>query len=500
MNKQMITLTIRMQGIGAWPVGPEAPAITIGRALSNDIVLDDAGLSRQHAAVTYRNGAVWIEDLQSKNGTFVNGRAVRHQTQLRPGDSLRLGSQALEVEGEQGTILDSHHEMRPRPAMEQSSSANLRLADIPAEGDPSFAWLLGFMGEVAQGLLGDSSPEAYAQQVLDRLFDYMRPSQGALLLRNEEGELEPVVQRQGENQGGPQPISKSLVNLAVTQRKAMVFHQPDQGEEAPPPSSVMEFGIHSAVFAPLIHQEQVVGLLYLDARGGRAPFGQQHLDLVVTLSHLVAAKLHTLRLRQEVQSVRNMALAAQQRVLQNQLNPHALFNALNGIMELIHQDRALAEAQVRHLSSFLRRILTASEADLGTLAEERELLHDYLAMESLRLGKRLRLTWDWKASVDDVRIPPLLLQPLVENALKHGIGPCCEGGELRLCAHLEGGTAVLRVINGGVPYFPGQAQGSGIGLKNLASRLALHFGNRASLSLGTMGGETLAEVRVPTKA
>lgn len=192
------------------------------------------------------------------------------------------------------------------------------------------------------------------------------------------------------------------------------------------------------------------------------------------------------------------AREAQSRALQGQLHPHVLFNALNGLAELIHKNADQAEDSVRHLSDLLRKVLAATDDPNYSLRHERNILEHYLDMEGLRLGGRLLLGWDWDLAMEGFKLPPLLLQPLVENAIKHGVAPCREGGELRIQARREGGEAVLCVRNTGMPLeATGERRGPAIGLSNLRSRLALSFGGAARFTLASEQGWTVAEVRLP---
>lgn len=198
---------------------------------------------------------------------------------------------------------------------------------------------------------------------------------------------------------------------------------------------------------------------------------------------------------QEREAARAEALVARTRLLQSQVHPHVLFNALNGLAELIHRDPPSAERSVMHLADLMRRIMRASERPAFPLAEERAVVKDYLALESMRLGSRLRVDWDWDYTLDHLELPPLLLQPLVENAIKHGIAPSVSGGELVIRLRAEGRNVLLEVWNSGMPYKPNRP--GGIGIKNLVSRLHLSFGPGARFTLGPKDGGTLASILLP---
>lgn len=188
---------------------------------------------------------------------------------------------------------------------------------------------------------------------------------------------------------------------------------------------------------------------------------------------------------------------AQDVLLRGQLAPHALFNALNGLAELVRQDPGRAETAILDLSELLRVLLRQSQRAWSTLGEERDIAERFLRMEALRLGARLRVAWDWDARLDAAAIPCLLLQPMVENALKHGIAPSPEGGELRLrLSRAEGGLR-LEVANTGRPV--SLVLGEGVGIANLQARLRLAYDGRASFHLSHESGWTRAVALFPER-
>ena len=207
---------------------------------------------------------------------------------------------------------------------------------------------------------------------------------------------------------------------------------------------------------------------------------------------LVAARARSDELREASEAE---AQIAKNHLLQSQIHPHVLFNALNGLAELVYKNPKAAERAIRHLSDLLRRIMRASEYMRLPLGEERKIIGDFLALEAIRLENRLRVTWEWDEDLDSLEVPPLLLQPLVENAIKHGIAPSIPGGDLILRARAQDGAIFLEVWNSGAPFRDGD-EGRGIGVKNLRSRLALHFGHRARFTIGPSGEGTLACIRL----
>ena len=194
---------------------------------------------------------------------------------------------------------------------------------------------------------------------------------------------------------------------------------------------------------------------------------------------------------------------AELRLLKSQLNPHFLFNSLNSVRALIADDPVCAQKAVTQLARTLRYALTAGREELVTLARELEIVEDYLALESLRFGERLRIERDLAPEAMGVRVPVMLLQTVVENAIKHGIAELPAGGDLRIVAALRGGTLHIDVENTR-PERPAsifRSEGEGIGLDNAAERLRLLFGARANLDLDLSRVEVaVARIRIPETA
>lgn len=190
---------------------------------------------------------------------------------------------------------------------------------------------------------------------------------------------------------------------------------------------------------------------------------------------------------------------AQARVLQGQMNPHVLFNAISGLTELVREDPSAAEAALVNLSDLLRALLEHGSQLRAPLGAERRLVELYLSLERLRLGHRLRETWDWPETLDALEVPPLMIQPLVENALKHGISMAVGGGELKVVVSRQGGYLCVRVANTGPA--PALVEGSdpGLGLGNLRERLDLLGSPKEALQLYREGEWTLAELRLAVK-
>jgi hypothetical protein len=184
---------------------------------------------------------------------------------------------------------------------------------------------------------------------------------------------------------------------------------------------------------------------------------------------------------------------AELRVLKSQINPHFLFNSLNTLRALIHQDPERARDAVTLLADILRAALTINTHPTITLRQELETLRSYLALEQLRYEERLRIHWSIDPDTLDCRLPPSVLQTLVENALKHGIAARIGGGDLTIESKLHGEILRLTVLN---PGRLGQttAQSTHIGLENSRSRLRHLCGEAASLALEQREPDLVAAV------
>jgi LytS/YehU family sensor histidine kinase len=193
------------------------------------------------------------------------------------------------------------------------------------------------------------------------------------------------------------------------------------------------------------------------------------------------------------------AQAAELRFLKAQLQPHFLFNCLNSVRALITEDPARAQKVVTRLSTLLRYALTARGPETVPLERELQVVRDYLDLEGVRLEERLRVREDVEPAALTVPVPAMLVQTLVENAIKHGVSQAPEGGEVAVRAHVRDGALLLEVANTPAPARAGAApEGSGVGLHNASERLRLLCGAGASLHLDrTQPALTTARVRIP---
>ncbi|MEO6392899.1 MAG: histidine kinase [Pyrinomonadaceae bacterium] len=187
-------------------------------------------------------------------------------------------------------------------------------------------------------------------------------------------------------------------------------------------------------------------------------------------------------------------------VLKMQLHPHFLFNTLNAISELVYRDPDVAEHMITNLSDLLRISLDNVGVQEVPLQQELDFLNKYLEIEQTRFQDRLQLSLEIDADTLDASVPNMILQPLVENAIKHGIGPRSSGGRIEIAAHRQNGTLHLRVSDDGrgLPHGEQAALREGVGLANTRARLAHLYGSQHNFELisSPMRGLTL-ELEIP---
>ena len=218
------------------------------------------------------------------------------------------------------------------------------------------------------------------------------------------------------------------------------------------------------------------------------------LMLTVLFNHFFATKAREYEAEKR-------ATEAQLRLLQGQIEPHFLFNTLAGVLSLIDHEPAKAKVMLHAFTDYLRASLGTLRTDEAALADELALVENYLRLMGARMDDRLR----WRVDIDEAarRLPllPLLLQPLVENAIVHGLEPQVDGGSVRVSARIEGGQLLLQVQDDGrglnAVARPGPRRGNGVALANVRSRLLARYGQRASLELRDAAPGTLAEIRLP---
>jgi hypothetical protein len=203
------------------------------------------------------------------------------------------------------------------------------------------------------------------------------------------------------------------------------------------------------------------------------------------------------RLRLQTETVERGAVEARLKLLQAQIEPHFLFNTLANLHTLIASDPPRAQNMLEHLNDYLRATLNAARRDSGTLGEEFALLRGYLEVLAIRMGPRLAFTLSLPEELSGFRIPPMLLQPLVENAVKHGLEPKIDGGRVEVSARKIDGSLVVQVADTGLGLGNSSTRGTGVGLSHVRERVAATYGAKGSVKIENRSDGVTATVTLP---
>lgn len=254
--------------------------------------------------------------------------------------------------------------------------------------------------------------------------------------------------------------------------------------------------LSSAVVAPLKIKEQVVGSLklYLWPKNRITSVEKK---LAEGIAHLFSGQLELA----EAEKRAHLLSKAEIKALQAQINPHFLFNSLNTIVALIRTKPELARKLLVNLGDFFRQNLQSSEQEMITLEQEVKHVRSYLAIEEARFGDRIKISISIPEGIFMAKLPPLTLQPLVENAIRHGLKNKKAGGEVEIVGHQEGSKVRIQIIDNGIGMEVNKIsqiteaqqisseEGCGIALSNVYQRLIAHYGNEASFTITSQANE-----------
>ena len=249
-------------------------------------------------------------------------------------------------------------------------------------------------------------------------------------------------------------------------------------------------GFDAALEIPIRSHRDPVGVIRLGERARRMPFFSEDEALAGSLADVFSYMLENMRLQEKKQEqeqlVKEQALHASRselKALRAQINPHFLFNALNAIAGLIVKDPARADKTVEQLAEVFRYTLRRSESEWAPLEEEMEFARAYLEVEQARFGSRLQFRVSMEDAVRAARIPTMMLQTLVENAVKHGVSVIRGVARIEIDAGRRGDRLRVEVADNGPGFQEGEAKSSGYGLRNIRERLRGYFGKEAGLAV-----------------
>ena len=229
---------------------------------------------------------------------------------------------------------------------------------------------------------------------------------------------------------------------------------------------------------------------------GSAGFWRQFLIVSAIISILLTWRY---RARWKQEQLQARVTEAQLKLLQGQIEPHFLFNTLANVQSLIDFDPDRAKLMLERFTDYLRASLGQLRGDSTTLAQEFAMLEAYLALMQLRMGERLKVSLNLPPELSGIALPPLLAQPLVENAIHHGLEPQISGGTITVSARRAAGRLHIEVADDGQGLDgPRRRPGNGVALENIRARLTARYGPSASLELRPRdGGGTRACIQIP---
>ncbi len=261
--------------------------------------------------------------------------------------------------------------------------------------------------------------------------------------------------------------------LAACGLKRVLGALPAAGQWAAAAGLGAASGALGAAFGALLNADPAGGVLFGDSLFGNALFGNAlggSMTLATAAAGAALAAIVYGWLALRAQASLPADTTARLAELQSRIRPHFLFNTLNTALALVRLDPARAEGVLEDLAE-LFRVAISDSREAVTLAEEVEVAQRYLAIEQIRFGERLQVSWELDPAAGGARVPPLLLQPLVENAVRHGVEPGAAGGTIRIRTQVRLGRAVLSIANS-VPAEPSRP-GNGMALRNVRERLRL---------------------------
>jgi serine phosphatase RsbU (regulator of sigma subunit) len=301
---------VLVQRPGAEPervvLDPALPC-SMGRSQESTVVLTDASVSRRHAQIVLRDGAWWVEDLGSKNGTKLNSRRIDGPAELKPGDRVQLGTFQLVFSASETQATARVGDVE-RPAtmralsVEEFESGTDTRSSMQGLGPERMGNFLRAVDKIGQALLAHRPLDELFQFVVQLASEVLRADRTALLLREgAAGELTARAVQQSDRAAGDIVISRSIARSTIDQRQAILSSDAQSDTRFREQESVIQQRIHSAMCAPLWHDDDVLGILYVDNVAAPLPFEESDLRLLTLIAHLAAVKIRDTEQREAVE-------------------------------------------------------------------------------------------------------------------------------------------------------------------------------------------------------
>lgn len=287
----------------------EGESLDIGRSTHCDITIADRFLSRRHARLTLVDGAWLIDDLGSRNGTFINGRKIDRPTEIKIGDSIALSASLIKVD-HLSNLGAPHEVITDAPTTDRlmrSAAEVLRRSGTPPPdadaSDPDFlgryAARLALLNNVHQDMARSIGLDDLLELILDHIFAQLQPERAEVFMRSEDGGYACVASRSGPNSNVQSLYSESLFSEVVDKTMAALVTDARTDHRFAEAESMVSSGVRSLLAAPLFAADSALGLIVLGSNAAVRQFSEEDLELLVTLSSVAALRIHNLALTQE---------------------------------------------------------------------------------------------------------------------------------------------------------------------------------------------------------
>jgi serine phosphatase RsbU (regulator of sigma subunit) len=293
MEPRPIQLTVLQPNLAPMKISSAGPMITLGRATECTIPIKDRYLSRRHAEIVFLGGEWMVRDCGSVNGTLLNGSRLALPVPLRPGDRIGLGDSEVIFEATEEASAPSH-------LIPLDSDSHAKSMVIPIHGVDDTV-RTGMLASLAMQFIDDRSMADVFEFILDRVVDLLHPSRTALALFGADGKTfqEVRLRRSSQDDSADLYISRTLLAEVVEGRSVVSFVDTSQDEKLARAQSIIAQNIRSAICAPLVVGDAVLGVLYLDFQAQRGAVTHEDVHLVAQIARFAAVKLETTRLREE---------------------------------------------------------------------------------------------------------------------------------------------------------------------------------------------------------
>jgi sigma-B regulation protein RsbU (phosphoserine phosphatase) len=298
----------------------QGEAVVLGRSSKADVVLADRFLSRQHARLFLREGSWFLEDLGSRNTTFLNDRPVAQPTPVRVGDVIRLAESRIVLEGPGGApaspsagdgLVGRADERLPDGTLFRSATMLFSAPAVPGEDPGGLAGRLRFLNEVHRALAAPITLEPLLELILERAFGQLKPEEGAIFLRDGSGALARVAMRRAAGVTGEPLYSRALAREVTEKGVAALVTDASEDARFAKAESIVSSGVRSLVAAPLLDSEGCLGMIVLSAKGRVHIFDENDMELLAAIASAAAMRIRSLRFMED---------AAKRRLLDRELD------------------------------------------------------------------------------------------------------------------------------------------------------------------------------------